>query len=177
MPASDYSGFLEQFRQQQLPYLPAELHGVLCGALAVTPAPSEAALLAQLARHVGEDIWPAAWVADWRQLRKTVIEAYQGDELALELLLPKAPGEHVVALAAWCEGFLAGFAEQGRKPLSKAVNESLNDLASISRMETPQELSEEELEYLEDIEEHCRLLAFTVFTELALQAPAGGGAS
>jgi uncharacterized protein YgfB (UPF0149 family) len=180
MTLPGYPQILEQLQQHQLPYLPSELQGVVCGALAVTPAPSEGAVLALLANHVGEERWPAALVGNWRVLRQQVLEAYQGDDLALTLLLPESGVDRIEALATWCEGFLAGFAETGllaeragavSHGLPALVNEALGDLMAIGQMNVPEEMSELERTQLAEIEEHCRMAAFTVFTEMALQSP------
>ena len=121
-----HEAMAEQWRVAQLPYAPAELHGLLCGALAATPALTEAALYARLANHVGEERWPAAWVSDWRQLRDQVLAAYQAETEQLTLLLPLAPlVERVAALAVWCEGFMAGFAEGiGKRALPDVVTDA-----------------------------------------------------
>lgn len=176
---ADYSYLLNQFQQNGLSYLPSEIHGVLCGALALTPAPSEADVLSRIAMHIGEDSCPAALVGEWRQLRNDILAAYQGGELTLELLLPEAPIKRVAALAAWCEGFIAGFGDasasrlrhQSARPvLPRAVNEALTDLMAIRQAEVPEQLSEDDARDLVQIEEHCRMVALTIFTEMALQS-------
>lgn len=172
-----YSRLAEQLRQASLPYGPAELHGLLCGLLALAPPPSEAATLASLARQVGEERWPTALVADWRQLREDLLGCYQSEEMALELLLPDASlAERAQELSRWCEGFLAGFAEgNGRGRLPDNVNEALGDLVAISQMAELEQEGEEERNLLVQVEEHCRMLALTIFTDMALAAASRRG--
>lgn len=172
-----YSRLADSLRQASLPYDPAELQGLLCGLLALSPSTSEASTLARLANHVGEERWPPALVAEWKQVRAQLLEAYQGEEMALELLLPDASlTARAEALCHWCEGFLAGFAElAGKSKLPANVNEALADLVAISQMEALAQEGEEERKLLMQVEEHCRLLALTIFTDMALVAASRRG--
>lgn len=158
-----------KMRQAGFPCGPAELHGLLCGVLAALPDQPEALLLQQLAQHADEEQLPAAIQDDWQQLRREVLSAYREDEAGLMFLLPDdGLAARVEALAAWCEGFLAGFGESSAKQkLPDAVNEALEDLVAISQMETPERDGEEEQGFLWEIEEHCRLLAISIFTDMA----------
>lgn len=158
-----------KMRQTGFPCDPAELHGLLCGVLAAMPDQREALLLQQLARHVDEEQLSASIKGDWQQLRHEVLSAYREDEAGLTLLLPDdGLAARVEALAGWCEGFLAGFGESSAKQkLPDAVNEALEDLVAISQMETPEHDGEEEQGFLSQIEEHCRMLAISIFTDMA----------
>ena len=174
----DYNQYAEQLTQQQISSSPADLHGFVCGALASVPVPSDAELLAKLAAYVDKALWPVALVGVWRQLREQVLGDYQGDALALTLLLPEQGAGRIAALGKWCDGFLAGFAEQGilagkTRALPAVVRESLEDLMAIRQIEVPAETSEADMADLADIEEHCRMVAIAVFTEMALSSKQG----
>lgn len=170
----DYAPLAEQIKSAGHPYTPAELYGVLCGCLAVKPVPSEAATLSCLAAHIGTARWPVAWVAGWQAMRKRVIDAYESDSMELPLLLPDdSLAERVTALASWCDGFMAGFAEScGSGKLPRSVNSALSDLMAISQAEAPASASEEEQRQFAEIEEHCRMVAVSVFTDMALSKKA-----
>lgn len=170
--SNSYSTLATRLRQAGVSYAPAELFGLLCGSLALTPQPAPALVLTRLANHVGEASWPAALVADWRELHEQVLLCYQGEELAFHLLLPEdSLAARAEALSYWCEGFLAGFAEScGKLRLPDNVNEALKDLVAISQMAELEQEGEEENQLLTQIEEHCRLLALTIFTDMALAA-------
>lgn len=171
----DYEQWAQQLTQHRISCTAADLHGFVCGALASFPTPSDAELLAKLAAYVDVAPWPAALVRDWKELREQVLGEYQGDELSLELLLPAHGVGRIEALGEWCEGFLAGFAEQGvlsgkNKNLPAVVKESLEDLMAIRQIEVPEQASESDMVDLADIEEHCRMVAIAVFTEMALSS-------
>ncbi len=165
-----YASLAKGLQQAKLTASVAELYGTLCGSLTVANPPTEAATLAHLAGLVGVSQWPVALVGDWKQLRTQILAQYQSETLDFELLLPA--GDVVArakALAEWCEGFMSGFADHcASKQLPRSVNEAMSDLMAIRQMEEP-EGSEEEREALTHIEEHCRMLALSIFTDMALQ--------
>lgn len=169
-----YKVLSDALKKAQLPYTPAELHGLVSGMLAAARPLSDAVVLARLASHVGAERWPAALIGDWKLLRDAILTGYQDAAMSFDLLLPDASSltDRAIAVAAWCEGFMAGFGEVavGGK-LPALVNEALADLMAISRMEIPDEAEGkdgEEADLLVQVEEHCRIVAVAVFTEMAL---------
>lgn len=155
---------------------PSELHGVVCGLLAAGQEASAPELLGMLASHAGlGQGWSEATAALIVAARDEAHAAFHGDALDLALALPddEAPlDERVTALGLWCEGFMVGFgtgtAGAADADLPPAVQEAIADLSAVSRVEAPEDADEDAERMLEDVAEHCRVAALTIFTELAL---------
>lgn len=170
-----YETLASALKKAQFPYTPAELHGLLGGMLAVARPLTDAVMLARLASHVGAARWPVALIGDWKLLRDDALSGYQDEAMNFTIQLPDTADlkERTAAVIAWCEGFMAGFGEMavGVK-LPTLVNEGLGDLMAVSRVEIPAEPSDEDAGMLVQIEEHCRMVAVAIFTEMALAARA-----
>ena len=96
------------------------------------------------------------------------------DELAdfeFRLLLPPDDvviGERVAAVAAWCNGFLSGLSESGRRidGLDGDAAEALIDLNKISAITSNVEEGEENEGDLAEIEEFIRISVLLIFGEI-----------
>ena len=157
---------------------PSELHGLVCGLLSTGAGSVDQELLGVLAAHVElSGSWPVEIAGQLLQLRDLAAEGLEGEEMRLVLLLPDDDdelGNRVAALGQWCEGFLVGFgtgsAGTRDSELPAGLQEALSDLAAISQVALPDDDGEEEERLFDEIAEHCRVAALTVFTELALRA-------
>ena len=73
------------------------------------------------------------------------------------------------ALAAWCQGFLSGFAFVSNNAASKdksIVSETLNDMAAIAQVDTSDDELGDDSEYdYANLVEFLRMGAMTVFYE------------
>lgn len=161
---------------------PSELHGVICGLLSTGAGGIDGELLGVLAAHVelaGD--WPADLNEVLLALRDLARDGMAGEDLELTLLLPDDShdlGDRVAALGQWCEGFLVGFgtgsAGTRDAELPAGLQEAISDLAAVSQVALPDDSGDDEERMLEEIIEHCRVAALTVFTELALREQAAG---
>lgn len=155
---------------------PSELQGVICGVLAAGLEAEPAELLGVLAAHaeLGSG-WSDSAAHLIGEVRDDAHAAFHGETLDLTLALPPddtSLAERVAALGVWCEGFMVGFGTgtAGMKDteLPPAVQEAIADLSAVSQVEAPEDPDAEAERMLEDVTEHCRVAALTVFTELAL---------
>lgn len=153
---------------------PAEYHGTLCGALCVKP-PEEINLL-QLLDVGSEDLPPltpdAQSQAALRRLCSESLNMLQDEDMGFAPLLPdddSALAPRVLALAAWCEGFLFGLASRpglNLKSCSEEVREVIRDFTQFTQatLGDNEDMELEEGAYVELVE-YIRVGAQLVFME------------
>jgi len=166
--------------EQGLESSPSTVHGCLCGLLAAG-APSEAEVcLDALDQALGLSVH-GELAEQVMQLYTVTAAALLDDEFDFYPLLPDDEvdiAERTGEMAAWCKGFLAGFAhvsvgaEKSPPALSEDSGEILKDFAKISQAVIDDQDSEEELEnsYMELVE-YLRFAALNVFMDLVSDDP------
>ena len=101
----------------------------------------------------------------------------------MQLLLPDDAAEisqRIDSIAQWCEGYIAGFArqgkviqrQQGQQQYSKDVSETLSDIAAISQVglsNDDEDPARREQDIFE-ISEYLRLAAIAVYLECSQEA-------
>jgi uncharacterized protein YgfB (UPF0149 family) len=140
----------------------AECHGVLCGLVCRSPGDATGDFLhhlAELQLLVNPDV----------ALRAALMEAFEctaqqleDEDMGFELWLPdddEQLEDRTIALAHWCNGFLAGLASGGPFDiLSEEAGEAVDDLQQIARAELvvpeagDQDSEEDEVAYTEIVE-------------------------
>ena len=135
---------------------PTELHGYLTGQLTVGASPEPALWLQQAESYINT----AEPLAEGDSslliaLLESTRGALAGDDMTFAPLLPEEEtdlGQRVDSLGQWCQGFLTGFAEagkklqqqQGQRQWSKQVSEALSDLAAMTQAALVEEEGEDE---------------------------------
>ena len=157
------------FTALQIPLHPAEWHGLMAGAGAGGNRSPEQVLallemeLAATAIENGVRRALASIAAD------TAAELTRMD-YGFQLLLPgddQPLATRVAALAAWCQGFLAGIGQGGAgRSLSTETSAALADLAAIGHAETELEGDEEEERDYAELVEYVRAAALLIDAEL-----------
>jgi uncharacterized protein YgfB (UPF0149 family) len=154
---------------------PAEYHGTLCGSLCVRQ-PEEMDLLRLLDSGHGDERGPLQADDDaktaLRRLCAESLNALQDDEMRFAPLLPAdetALAARVLALGAWCEGFLYGLASRPGLKLeacSEDVREVIRDFTQFTQatLGEHEDLELEESAYAELVE-YIRVGAQLVFME------------
>ncbi|HEX4880956.1 MAG TPA: UPF0149 family protein [Porticoccaceae bacterium] len=157
------------FAALQIPLHPAEWHGLMAGAGAGggrTPEQVLTLLEAELAAEVIEDGVRRAFAAI---AADTAAELTRID-YGFQLLLPtdeKPLPARVEALAAWCQGFLAGLGQSGvARSLGADTSAALNDLAAIGCADTLLDGSEEDERDYAELVEYVRAAALLIDAEL-----------
>lgn len=158
---------------------PSQLHGYLVGLLSAGGELASDAWLEQAAQYI--DAVEAPDSADSRALVALYEATHQrlsAGEMELQLLLPDDAAEisqRIDSIAQWCEGYIAGFArqgkvvqrQQGQQQYSADVSETLSDIAAISQVglsNDDEDLVRREQDIFE-ISEYLRLAAITVYLE------------
>ncbi len=149
-----YAILATQMDRAGVAFSPAEAHGLLCGLLAVNPTMSTESCVAEIIgdKDRGEDelsILGRLLIALVTEVRNGL----QDENLGFQLFLPayeRSLQSRVGSLARWCDGFIAGIGlagldEKRRRTLPAVVEEFLNDLGEIVRVE-PEVLENEEAE-------------------------------
>lgn len=178
-PAFDIDEIADHLLEQGLSTPPSELHGCLCGMLAAGGAPAAEAGLAGLNQALDLDLHGelAGQVMD---LYAATAVSLQDDEFDFAPLLPEDDCDIALrtsALAAWCSGFLAGYAQAGVAEAASVPadsNEILRDLAIIAQAEVDEDAEEEESEasYAELVE-YIRVAALSAYMDTGLGGPGG----
>jgi uncharacterized protein len=177
----DFDEFADHLLEQGLQASPAELHGCLCGLLAAGAAPEAEAGLASLNQSLDMDLHGE--LADQiMQLYTVTAASLLDEEFDFHPLLPDDSAElagRTAALAGWCRGFLAGFAQvsaggdQQPAPLTEDSSEILKDFAAIAQAEVVDEEDDDE-EVAEnsyaELVEYLRFAALNVYMDTAARA-------
>ncbi|MBL4574800.1 MAG: UPF0149 family protein [Opitutaceae bacterium] len=151
----------------------SELHGFLCGAVAIDISYPLDTCISTLAPDLSH-------VAIGSELNETLAEVCEAVRtqmtdpvLQLELLLPDSDTTdltaRVTALASWCDGFLFGLANaglQGKASLPDDTSEILLDLTRISQLHGADTGEEDEEVSFYELLEYVRMSALLVAEEL-----------
>ena len=151
----------------------SELHGFLCGAVALDvsyPLDTCIATLAPDLSHITlndelNDLLSSLYEAVRQQMTDPVLQ--------LDLLIPEDElidlSSRVTALAAWCDGFLFGLANAGlqaQAELPQDTAEILQDLTRISHLHGAEVGDEDEEVSYNELLEYVRMSALLVAEEL-----------
>jgi len=170
-----YDELADQLLEQGQQSSPATVHGCLCGLLSAGADTTGEAGLDALARALD--------TAFYGELAEQVMTLYVAtaaaladDDFSFQPLLPGDDGEigpRTHALADWCDGFIAGFAQAAasRHPaaaLSEDSREVLEDIGAMAQAEADAGAtdSEQEDSYFELVE-YLRFAVLNVFAESA----------
>ena len=152
---------------------PAEVHGVLTGALCAPddaePAWRRLILESEAAAPAAEALFEQ--LVELQELTRAMLE---GSEFGFELLLPGGDAglsEQLAGFTDWCRGFLLGLAAGGladRRALSAEITEFLEDVVQMSEAELEAEGTDAEGEEraLAELVEYLRAGVQMVFDEL-----------
>jgi uncharacterized protein YgfB (UPF0149 family) len=153
---------------------PSEMHGALAGILAGGFTGDAAETLAALEKTLDDTLsGPAAEV--FEQLHAQVARELSSGELAFAPLLPDEALElpqRVVALAAWCRGFLGGYAQarvslqSADRPVAADSAEVLRDFAAIAQATVAESESRAEAEF-EELAAYIGVAAVRVMADSA----------
>lgn len=182
LPVFDIDEIADHLLEQGISTPPSELHGCLCGLLAAGGAAEAEAGLAELNRALDLDVH-GELAERLMQLYTVTALSLQDDEFDFFPLLPDDSCEldqRTAALAAWCRGFIAGYARAvasaGRQRESVAADSSeiLRDLAVIAQADVDPEADPEESEssYAELVE-YIRIAALNAYLDTGLSGAAG----
>lgn len=181
LPVFDIDEIADHLLEQGISTSPSELHGCLCGLLAAGGAAEQEAGLAELNRALDLDIH-GELAERLMQLYTVTALSLQDDEFDFFPLLPDDSHEleqRTTALAAWCRGFLAGYARAvasaGRQRESVAADSSeiLRDLAIIAQADVDPEADPEESEMsYAELVEYIRIAALNAYLDTGLAGAA-----
>lgn len=149
----------------------SEVHGMACGFLSGKVSSRGTKQWQHLLLGLEEDI------ATLNQLFEAVQKQFSANNFTLQLLIPDddAPlPERTRALTAWAKGFLSGLGEaqqHSKQYDDEEIQTVLGELEQISRADYQNLVStpENEQDFFE-IQEHVRLSALFIYTELRLLA-------
>ena len=171
---SDFDEFSDLLLEQGLQVSPSELHGCVCGLLAAGAATDAEAGLAALHQALNIELH-GELAGQVLQLYAVSSASLLDEEFDFYPLLPDDEceiAERTIAMAGWCRGFLAGYAQvsadAGRAPLAlpEDSNEILSDFAAIAEAEAAEIEDEEDAEnHYAELLEYIRFAALNVFMD------------
>lgn len=142
---------------------PAELQGLLCGAVcAVGAGPQDDAWFALVHQHSGEDLAAARDATPLLRFRDRVLAGLFDETLAFPLLLPDDDAllsDRLTALGVWCGGFLSGFGLSGGNTdgLEEDAVSVLEDMVAISEVDPDADESEAAEGQFLEVTEYVRM--------------------
>ncbi|MEH6557846.1 MAG: UPF0149 family protein [Oceanicoccus sp.] len=158
---------------------PSRLHGYLVGVLSAGGKLTPELWVEQAAQYIDAVASPDS--EDSRvlvALYGATDQRLSAGEMELQLLLPDDAAEisqRIDSIAQWCEGYIAGFAQQGKviqrqqgqQQYSGDVSETLSDIAAISQvgLSSDDEDPVGREQDIFEISEYLRLAAITVYLE------------
>ncbi len=158
---------------------PSQLHGYLVGLLCAGGELEPNQWVDQAAKYIDAVQPPNSEDSTLLlALYGATSQGLSSGEMQLQLLLPDDAAElsqRIESLAQWCEGYITGFAQQGKviqrqqgqQQYSTDVSEALSDIAAISQVGLGDEdgdSASRERDIFE-ISEYLRLAAITVYME------------
>lgn len=163
----DHAHLDNLLREQEALLSAAELHGYLCGQLAVGRRLSrgewlrQASELGDFGRHPDEPTGDALY-----RLYGETLAALESSDLDFQLLLAddeEALTERLESLGRWCQGFLSGFGLAGGGDADAETQELLRDIGSIAQVRPDEEESEESDSDLFAVTEYVRMAVVNLF--------------
>lgn len=178
----DFEELANHLLEQGLDSSPSQIHGCLCGLLAAG-APSQAEFGLDALTRALDLVLHGELAGRVLELYAVTAAALQDEEFSFHLLLPEDDEDIAVrteAMAAWCKGFLAGFAQVSAVPeragsaLSQDSSEILKDVAVIAQAGVDDDEDEEDSEesYMELVE-YLRMAVMNVYMEHGADSQTG----
>jgi yecA family protein len=179
----DFDEMANHLLEQGLATSPSQLHGCLSGLLTAGAEAAPEVGLDALAQAL-DMVAHGELASRLMQLYTVTAAALQDDEFTFHPLLPDDDAElaeRTAAMADWCKGFLAGFAQlsvgaqSSASALSEDSGEVLRDIAAIAEAAVDDDESEEDLEesYMELVE-YLRFAVLNVYMENLSQSSGQG---
>lgn len=167
--AAMYADVIQLLPEESPNELPAELHGLVCGALSVGMVVDEARWQELAGLASAEVALENADAVLFALLRGS--QSLDADDFTFEPLLPDDETllrERVVALAAWCGGFLLSFAiaNPDHVLLSEEVASALSDLEEVVEVDTEVTGDEDEEWHFTEVKEHVKTAALLIREEM-----------
>lgn len=170
----DYETYATLFQQLGLGMSPAECHGGLTGLLCATDTINNEQWVQELLSERSSG--PAALddLSAVRRIYEITANDLEDADYSFRLLLPQDESplhERAEALSQWCQGFLWGLGLGGIQEQAKLpgdVNEVMQDMSEISRLNfAAAGTNDDEAAYAE-IVEYVRMAALLIYEELRL---------
>ena len=153
---------------------PSQVHGCLCGLLSAGASAQAEYGLDALAQTL-DLVLHGELASRIMQLYTVSRAVLQDEEFTFFPLLPDDEediSQRTVALANWCDGFLAGFAytaageEKKGGAFSELCSEALRDIAALAQAEAGEEENDNDAEeHYFELDEYLRVAVVNVFLE------------
>lgn len=170
----DYEAYTTLFQHLSLGLTPAECHGGLTGLLCATDTINSDQWTQDVLAERSAGQTPAADVSAVRRIYQTTVDELEDADYSFGLFLPDDQNPlHVraEALSQWCQGFLWGLGLGGIQDKAKLpgdVNEVMQDMSEISRLNFAAAGSNDDETAYAEIVEYVRMAALLIYEELRL---------
>lgn len=185
VPIPEFDQLADLYWELGVMQSPSQLQGYLVGRLSsgddleVDPWVAQASTYIDAVQAPGE-----AGIALLSSLFAATSLGLVSDDMKFQLLLPDDEVEinlRVDALGQWCQGFMAGFAEggkrvqkqRGQQQYTQDVSEAISDIAAISQISlTEEDVAEHSEQQFFELAEYLRLAAVTIYLDCRREAEA-----
>lgn len=167
----DFIGLTKVLAQHDILIDGAEAQGLICGMLCGGMSTDDKQWRSVFADLVNNGVaMPESVIEGLNQTFTQLVSQLTSHDFALQLFIPNEDeplSAQGLGLINWVNGFNAGFGlhQTNLKKCSEDVQEGIEDLAQIARMEPPQDEEDIEAE-LTEIIEYVRITAMLCFNEL-----------
>lgn len=172
--AIDYEDYTALFQRMGLSLSLTECHGGLTGLLCATDTINSDKWTRDVLTESSVGPAPADDLSAIRRIYEATINELEDADYSFRLLLP--PDESPLhtraeALSLWCQGFLWGLGLGGIQDTAKLpgdVNEVMQDMAEISRLNFAATGNNDDETAYSEIVEYVRMAALLIYEELRL---------
>ena len=170
----EYQDVANALRRASTAVNAADCQGFLCGLICAGGFADQRVWVAEVFEaYDPKDLLQAEAFRLLQRLYEETLVGFNSPELDFQLLLPDDDvtlRERAESLADWCCGFLAGLGMGGlpaQDQLSDEVNEVLDDLSEISRVDFELDEPDEEDRFaFEEVSEYVRVGVMLIYEEL-----------
>jgi hypothetical protein len=149
----------------------SELQGLICGLYAGGMANDGKSWKSPVMQHLNDGrLFPSQAMEQLESYVAGLGEQLEQDVFAMEMAIPDDTApivERLEAICQWSQGFLHGYGLQlgGQRIDSEELNEALEDLTEIAKVDLEVEENEEMEQALYTVVEHVRVTSQVIFLE------------
>lgn len=173
-----YQQYDEQFEENNLSFYPSAIQGFFTGFLSSGQRLKQKQISELSQQYLeSEDALNDELDAALYILYQQTLADLSSVDMDFDLLIADESqadvDEQTEQLAAWCKGFLDGLGSSGlqNNQLDKDAQEILSDFDVITQAEVDDPQNPENMAFFEQLKEHCRMAALSIFYQFNRQTP------
>lgn len=174
----EYEQYDEQFEEHDLKLYPSAIQGFFTGFLSSGKRLNKAQIQEFIQQYLElEDALEESVNAIFYRMYQQTLADLSSVDMEFDLLIADESqadvDEQTEQLAAWCKGFLDGLGVSGiqNSQIDEDAKEILADFDVITQAEVDDPQNPENVAFFEQLKEHCRISALSIFYQFNRQTP------